>query len=70
MKEQMIQALVKHAEAEVDLHKANIEVYMQQVVGIGEHSDIMETIEKELGHMADYHDKIEVLNTYFTEDTE
>ena len=48
MKEQMIQALVKHAEAEVDLHKANIEVYMQQVVGIGEHSDIIETIQKEL----------------------
>ena len=46
MKEQMIQALVKHAEAEVDLHKANIEVYMQQVVGIGEHSDIIETIQK------------------------
>ena len=57
MKEQMIQALVKHAEAEVDLHKANIEVYMQQVVGIGEHSDIIETIQKELDKMATAHDR-------------
>ncbi len=65
MKEQMIQALVKHAEAEVDLHKANIEVYMQQVVGIGEHSDIIETIQKELDKMATAHDRLEMLNKYF-----
>ena len=65
MKEQMIQALVKHAEAEVDLHKANIEVYMQQVVGIGEHSDIIETIQKELDKMATAHDSLEMLNKYF-----
>ena len=30
----MINAAKKHAEAEIDLHKANIEVYMQQVVAL------------------------------------
>ena len=44
LKDTLIAAAKKHAEAEIDLHKANIEVYMQQVVGIGEHSDIIETI--------------------------
>ena len=44
LKQTMIDAARKHAEAEIMLHKANIEVYMQQVVGIGEHSDIIETI--------------------------
>ena len=57
LKEVMINAAKKHAEAEIDLHKANIEVYMQQVVGIGEHSDVIETIQKELDkwlwHMID-----------------
>ena len=51
-------------------HKMNVEILLGSHVGVAEHPDVMETIEKELGHMVDYHDKIEVLNTYFTEDTE
>ncbi len=58
LKEILISAAKKHAEAEIDLHKANIEVYMQQVVGIGEHSDIIETIQKELDKMATAHDRL------------
>ncbi len=67
LKEVMINAAKKHAEAEIDLHKANIEVYMKQVVGIGEHSDIIETIQKELDKMAMAHDRLEMLNKYFNE---
>ena len=51
LKEIIVDAAKKHAKAEVDLHKANIEVYMRQVVGIGEHSDIVETTQKELDKM-------------------
>ena len=65
LRQVMIDAARKHAEAEIDLHKANIEVYMQQVVGIGEHSDIIETIQKELDKMAQAHDRLEMLNKYF-----
>ena len=65
LREMMINAARKHAEAEIELHKANIEVYMQQVVGIGEHSDIIETIQKELDKMATAHDRLEMLNKYF-----
>ena len=65
LKEILISAAKKHAEAEIDLHKANIEVYMQQVVGIGEHSDIIETIQKELDTMATAHDRLQMLNKYF-----
>ena len=31
----------------------------------GEHSDIIETIEKELNIIAQYHDQLEVLEKYF-----
>lgn len=65
LKEQMIKAARMHAEAEIELHKTNIEVYMQKVVGIGEHSDIIETIQKELDAMAAAHDRLEMLNIYF-----
>ena len=65
LKQTLILAAKKHSEAEIELHNANIEVYMQKVVGIGEHSDIIETIQKELDKMAQAHDRLEMLNKYF-----
>ena len=65
LREIMISAARKHAEAEVELHKANIEVYMSKVVGIGEYSDIIETVQKELDKMAAAHDRLEMLDKYF-----
>ena len=65
MREQMINALKQHAQAHIDKHRINIEVYLNNPVGVGEHSDIMDTIEKELNLIAEYHDQLEVLNTYF-----
>ena len=67
LKQQMINAARKHAEAEIELHKTNIEVYMQKVVGSGEHSDIVETIQKELDAMATADDRLEMLNKYFND---
>mgnify|MGYP003335580221 FL=1 len=66
LKQQMVNAAIKHAEAELELHKTNIEVYMQKVVGIGEHSDIIETIQKELDAMACAQDRMDMLEKYFT----
>ncbi len=66
LREQMLNAARKHAEGELELHKTNIEVYMQKVVGIGEHSDIIETIQKELDQMASADDRLEMLEKYFS----
>ena len=67
LKQQMIEAAKKHAEAEILLHRTNINVYMEKVVGIGEHSDIIETIQKELDKMAAAHDRMEMLDKYFND---
>lgn len=67
MRAQMIEALKEHAEANIKKHKMNVEIYLEKAVGVGEHSDIMETIEKEIGKIAEYHDQLEVLNNYFKE---
>ena len=67
MRAQMIEALKQHAEANIKKHKMNVEIYLEKAVGVGEHSDIMETIEKEIGKIAEYHDQLEVLNNYFKE---
>ena len=43
----------------------NVEVYLKNAAGIGEHPDILEAIEKELEVVARYHDQLEVLDKYF-----
>ena len=65
MKQELLEALQAHARGQIAKHKANVLVYMNQVVGIGEHSDIVETIELELEQIAKYDDQLEVINKYF-----
>lgn len=52
-------------EAQMNKHKMNAEIILSNHVSVGEHSDQMETLEKELGLMAEYHDKLEILLKYF-----
>ena len=42
-----------------------MENLLNNAVGVGEHADIMDTIEKELAVIAEYDDKLEMLNKYF-----
>ena len=54
-----------HAQGDIAKHKANIEVYLANPVGIGEHSNIVEAIEQELDMIAKYQDQIDIINKYF-----
>ena len=65
MREQLIKALLARAQGDIAKHKANIEVYLANPVGIGEHSNIVEAIEGELDMIAKYQDQIDIINKYF-----
>ena len=65
MREQLIKALLAHAQGDIAKHKANIEVYLANPVGIGEHSNIIEAIEGEIDMIAKYQDQIDIINKYF-----
>ena len=65
MREQMIKALLAHAQGDIAKHKANVEIYLTNPVGIGEHSNVMEAIEEEINMIAKYQDQIDVINKYF-----
>ena len=69
MRDQLIKALLAHAQGDIQKHVANVEVYLQNPAGIGEHSNIVEAIEQELDIIAKYHDQVEVLNKYFKRQT-
>ena len=61
----LIEAARKQAEGEVAVHIANIKVYQTMPAGIGEHSDVMGTIDGEINAIAQAHEKIEIINHYF-----
>ncbi len=65
MREQLLKALLAHAQGDIAKHKANVEVYLTNPVGIGEHSNVVEAIEEELNMIAKYQDQIEVIQKYF-----
>ena len=65
MREQIIKALLAHAQGDIAKHRANVEVYLTNPVGIGEHSNVMEAIEEELNMIAKYQDQIDVVQKYF-----
>ena len=65
MREQLLEAFVSHAQGHIAKHKANVEVYLHNPAGIGEHSDIIEAIEIEVKQIAEYDDMLEMVNKYF-----
>ena len=65
MREQILRALIAHAQGDIAKHKANVEVYLENPAGVGEHTDILESIEKEIDTIAKYQDQIDVIKKYF-----
>jgi len=65
MRDILLKAVKSHAQGHIDKHVANIEVYFNQPVGIGEHSDIIEAIEIELEEIAKYQDQLDIIEKYF-----
>tara|TARA_Y100001937_G_C7110756_1_gene327435 strand:+ start:559 stop:807 length:249 start_codon:yes stop_codon:yes gene_type:complete len=64
-RDNLLKAIKKYLEGGIAKHRANIEVYLNQSVGIGEHSDIIETLENELESLSSYDDKLSALDKYF-----
>lgn len=62
IRDRIIDAVKHHAEGSIELHKANIEVYLQNPAGIGEHSDIMEAIQGELDKMTVHLDRVHAIS--------
>ena len=65
MRDQMIKALLAHAQGDIAKHRANVEIYLTNPVGIGEHSNVMEAIEEELNMIAKYQDQVDVIQKHF-----
>lgn len=65
LRNKMLEAMHTHADGQIAKHKMNIEIYLNNSVGVGEHPDILEAIESELEHIAKYEDQRTLLLKYF-----
>ena len=63
---QILDALFAQAQGNIAKAKVNIEIYLQAPVGIGEHSDILASIQEQVDIIAHEKERIEVLKEYFS----
>jgi 3-phosphoglycerate kinase len=68
IREAMIKALRKKYEAVIEEAKATAEVYLHRPVGIGEHPQFIEELDKLMSKIAEAEDKLTVVNRRFDED--
>lgn len=61
----LLDALASRLEGEIKVAKANIQVYMSNSVGIGEHPEIIEALELQVSKIAEATDKLEVIREHF-----
>jgi len=65
MRHQLINAAQAYFESNIQKHRMNVEVMLTNPMAIHEHTDWMTAMETEIAHIAEFEDKLEVLNKYF-----
>ena len=66
LRSEIISALIAESEGRIQKARMNVEVYLHNPVGIGEHSDVLSSIQVQLDIIAEESERVEVINKYFT----
>lgn len=67
---EILSSVIAHADGHIAKHKTNILVHCKNSVGVAEHGDHIETIEKELEQIAHYEDLKDVVRKHFSDYTD
>tara|TARA_B100001996_G_scaffold14858_1_gene12357 strand:- start:273 stop:485 length:213 start_codon:yes stop_codon:yes gene_type:complete len=67
MKRSIVAALIQDCHAKVQLAKMNVQIYINYPVGVGDHPNIMETIQGQLDVISQNKDRLRVLESEFSE---
>ena len=68
MKSRILDALRLKYRGEMEFHRMNIDIYLKNPVGIGEHPDVLGAIDTEVEALAAVSEKLQTLLTEFPED--
>ena len=64
MREMLLSALKSYYVGHINKHIANVEIYLSRSTGIGEHSDIIEAMDKEVAEIGKYDDRLSMVMKY------
>jgi len=67
MKPRIVKALLLKYEGIIAEAKMNIEIYLEKPAGIGEHPEILESIDTQVAKIAEAEDKISTLQKHFVD---
>ena len=67
LREKTISALKNNAIGNISKAKVNVEVYLHNPVGIGEHPDVLGAIQEQLVIIAHEEERLEVLDKHFSD---
>ena len=65
LRSQIIDSLRAEAEGNINKAKTNIEIYLHNPVGIGEHPDVLAAIQDQVDLIAKEEERIQVLDKHF-----
>jgi len=65
MKNRIVEALKAQAQGNIAKAKVNVEVYLHNPVGIGEHPDVLAAIQDQIDIIAHEEERLEVLERHF-----
>ena len=65
LREEILKNQITYYNGVIAKHKQNVDIYLNQPVGIGEHSDFILAIDAEINAIAQAHEKIQIINHYF-----
>tara|TARA_R100001224_G_scaffold110399_1_gene88991 strand:+ start:144 stop:356 length:213 start_codon:yes stop_codon:yes gene_type:complete len=65
LRQTILKSLVAAEDGKIAAAKANVEIYLSNPVGIGEHPDILAAINSQIDIIAEAGERIEVITTLF-----
>jgi len=65
LREIAVTSLLEQSQGEISKAKANVEIYLHNPVGIGEHPDVLAAIQDQLDVIAKAEERIDVINKHF-----
>ena len=67
LRKDILDALITEAQGKIIKARMNVEIYLHNPVGIGEHPDVLGSIQDQLDIIAHESERVEVITKYFSE---
>ncbi len=61
----ILKTLKKYYESQVEFHKVNLDILLDNTVGVAEHADVMNTVDTEIAKIAEWEEKLQILSKHY-----